>query len=90
MNLKTMFSNRGNTVGILKIADRHELKRLDGYFNKELLHELVDLFEVFEKRDMAVYYTRDVSDSGASILLLCPNEDKDIFLAVAGKTESAE
>ena len=90
MNIKTMFSNRGNTVGILKITDRHELKRLDGYFNKELLKDLVDLFEVFEKRDMTVYYTRDASSAGASILLLCPNEDKDLFLAVAGKTESAE
>jgi hypothetical protein len=90
MNIKTMFSNRGNTVGILKIPDRSELKRLDGYFNKELLKELTELFEVFEKRDMAVYYTRDASSAGASILLLCPNEENDIFLAIAGKTESAQ
>jgi len=87
---KTIFANRDSTVGIVKITDRHEIKRLDGYFNKELLKELVALFEVFEKRDMAVYYMRDASSAGASILLLCPNEEKDIFLAVAGKTESAE
>lgn len=87
---KTMFANRDNTVGIIKISDRHELKRLDGYFNTELLKNLVDLFEVFEKRDMAVYYMRDSSSAGASILLLRPDEEKDIFLAVAGKTECVQ
>lgn len=90
MNIKTMFSNRDLTVGVVKVPNRNDLKRLDGYFNKELLKELVDLFEIFDKRDMAVYYMRDSSSAGASILLLCPNEEKDIFLAVAGKTESAE
>ncbi len=86
---KPHFANMGNTVGIISIEDRGEgdLIRLNGFFNKELLKELTELFDLFERRDMAVYFYQK---EGSSLLLLCPDENKNVFLSVAGRSEVGE
>ena len=89
IDLTAKFQNNDHTVGIIKITEKKDLKRLAGYFNKNLLVEMIDLFDLFEVRDMAVFYNEKEDANGipASLLLLCPNEEKDTFIAVAGKPE---
>jgi len=89
MKIVELFTNKGHSVGIVRVteSERKEMKRVVGYFNKELLREMTELFELFEIRDMPLYfYERD----GAALLLFSPNEKKDIYISVAGKTEMIE
>lgn len=86
MKIEELFTNKGHSVGIVKISgdERKFMKPCVGYFNKELLKELTELFDLFDRRDMKLYFfERDE----ATILLLSPDEDKDVFLSVAGKTD---
>jgi hypothetical protein len=90
-NIKPLFQNTAHTVGIVKVG-REGLKRIPGYFNKEKLEEMLPLFDLFQRRDMAVFYRDGVGSNseGASLLLIAPDEDKDVFIAVAGRSEASE
>ena len=85
--IKTLFQNTDHTVGIVKHTDRNKLRRIPGYFNKEYLEELTKLFGLFERRDMSLYV---LEEEKGSMLLLCPDDDKDIYLCVTGKSEVGE
>jgi hypothetical protein len=78
------FRNRDDTVGIIRIPDKKGLVKLSGYFNKELVAKMVELTQLFGVRDMSVWYE---NRGDAAVLLFCPNEDSDLFIAVTGKTE---
>lgn len=87
MKVKTLFQNDDHTVGIIKSPSREKMRRILGYFNKEYLEELTKLFELFGRRDMSLYV---VENEGGSMLLLCPDDEKDIYLCVTGKGDVDE
>ena len=90
MKIDVKFQNRDHTVGIVSAPERNKMKRIPGYFNKELFEDWIKLFNLFGVRDMALYYYEDESMQNSAILLLCPDEEKDTYICVAGKTEQAE
>lgn len=82
--MKELFTNKGNTVGIVEVAHEDKLYKIAGFFNKELLAEMTKLFDLFDRRDVELYTS--TSATGDSAILLVKVKD-NTFLAVCGKTE---
>jgi len=93
MNLEKIISTKFNTVGLVKVTEKNELKRIPGFFNKECIKEAVDkYFDLFGNRDISLYFKEgdEGGNQNVSILLFRPDDDKDLFVAIAGKTEKRE
>lgn len=88
---KTLIQNKSHTVGVVKVIDPTKVRKIVGYWDKNLLKEVMDVLDTFEYRDFEISVVED-AELGASILLLkSPNlKDESIYVAIAGKTEAQE
>lgn len=77
--------NKDNTLGIIRAEHPEKLTRIAGYFNTDFMKDLIPIFKLCDTRDMALYFSEK---DGAAILLFRPDETKDIFFTVVGKTEA--
>jgi hypothetical protein len=85
MKLQTIISTKHHTVGLATVTEKENVKRIPGYFNKDLIKEAVEkYFNLFGERDISISYA---SDEKAAMLLFRPDETKDIFVCIAGKSE---
>jgi len=87
MKFKTILSDSGNRIGIIKYSGKNDSKPIKGYFDKQLLKDLVNkYFDMFPEQDISISFLEG-EDMGASMLQFWPDQDKKVAIAISGKSE---
>jgi hypothetical protein len=86
MNFDTLVSNDDHITGIIQAKNDKKMTTLPGFFSKKYLKSIVNYLELFPEDDISVSFVVD-DNRVSSLLLFRPNEKKNIFVGMAGKTE---
>lgn len=86
MKVERIITTKHDTVGLVTATGLEKTVRVPGYFNKDLIKEAVDkYFDLFGSRDISLFIAND--GEGAAMLMFRPDENKDVFVCIAGKSE---
>jgi len=91
-NIEVILQNKSSTVGVVRVNEKgkSQIRKLAGFWNKKLLHDVVEALDLFDYRDVEIGVIED--GAGASLLMMKSPHSKndDIYISVAGKTEAIE
>ena len=90
-SVKTLYQNAAHTVGIVRLKPDAKPRKLEGYWNKDLLLEAIEALDLFEYRDFEVWVIEDTSGEASLLLFKSAKAvNEDVFVAVAGKSEATQ